>query len=33
MNAFEQYTLIIGALAILLEGFTYLRGFFHKILH
>ncbi len=33
MNSFEQYTIIIGILAILFEGVSYLRGFLHKILH
>ena len=33
MNPFEQYTLVIGILAILLEGISYLRGFFRKLLH
>lgn len=33
MNPFEQYTLIIGVLAVLVEGFSYLRSFLQKILH
>jgi len=33
MNSFEQFTLIIGALAVLIEGFSYLKEFFQKILH
>lgn len=33
MNPFEQYTLIIGVLAVLIEGFSYLRSFLKKILH
>jgi hypothetical protein len=33
MNPFEQYTLIIGALAILIEGFGRLRDFVHKLMH
>jgi hypothetical protein len=33
MNPFEQYTLIIGALAILFEAVSYVRGFIQKIFH
>jgi len=33
MNPFEQYTVIIGILAILFEGVSYLRGFLRKIFH
>lgn len=33
MNAFEQYTVIIGVLAVLLEGFSYLRDLVHKRMH
>lgn len=33
MNSFEQYTLIIGLLAVLVEGVSYLRGFVQKLLH
>lgn len=33
MNSFEQYTLIIGFLAVLFEGFSYLRGLVYKLLH
>ena len=33
MNPFEQYTIIIGVLAILFEGFSYLRSFLQKMLH
>jgi len=33
MNAFEQYTVIIGILAILFESISYLRAFFRKMIH
>jgi hypothetical protein len=33
MNPFEQFTVIIGVLAVLLEGISYLRGFLHKLFH
>jgi hypothetical protein len=33
MNPFEQFTIIIGLLAVLFEGLGYLRGFLHKLLH
>lgn len=33
MNPFEQFTIIIGLLAVLLEGVSYLRKFARKILH
>jgi len=33
MNSFEQFTLIIGLLAVLLEGLSYLRGFLRKLFH
>jgi hypothetical protein len=33
MNPFEQYTLIIGAAAILIEAYGFLRDYFHKLLH
>ncbi len=32
MNSFEQYTIIIGLLAVLFEGFGYLRNCLQKIL-
>lgn len=32
MNPFEQYTIIIGVLAVLFEGGSYLRDFFRRIL-
>lgn len=33
MNSFEQFTVIIGVLAVLIEGFSYLRDFLRKIFH
>jgi hypothetical protein len=33
MNSFEEYTVIIGVLAIALEGFSYVRDFLHKLFH
>jgi len=33
MNAFEQFTVIVGLLAILLEGWDHVRSFIHKLLH
>ena len=33
MNSFEQYTIIIGVLAVLLEGLSYLRDFVRKLMH
>jgi hypothetical protein len=33
MNPFEQFTIIIGLLAVVFEGLDYLRGFLHKLLH
>jgi hypothetical protein len=33
MNPFEQYTVIVGVLAILFEGASWLRDFLRKILH
>ncbi len=32
MNSFEQYTIIIGLLAVLFEGLGYLRNYMQKIL-
>jgi hypothetical protein len=32
MNPFEQLTIIIGLLAVLLEGLSYLRAFAKKLL-
>ncbi len=31
MNPFEQYTLLIGLLAVLLEGISWLRGVVRKM--
>lgn len=33
MNPFEQFTVIIGILAVLLEGVSYLRGFLNRLFH
>ena len=33
MNPFEQYTLIVGVLAILIEGISYMRDFLRKVFH
>ena len=33
MNPFEQYTLVIGLLAIAFEGVSYIREFIQKIFH
>jgi len=33
MNPFEQYTLIIGLLAVALEGFSRVKEFLHKVMH
>jgi len=33
MNPFEQYTLVIGVLAVLFEGLSYLRDFLRKLMH
>jgi len=33
MNPFEQFTIIIGVLAVLFEGLSYVRDFFRKLLH
>jgi hypothetical protein len=33
MNPFEQYTIIIGVLAVLIEGVSYLRDFLRKLFH
>ncbi len=33
MNPFEQFTIIIGLLAVLLEGASYLRSFAKKLFH
>ncbi len=31
MNPFEQYTIVIGVLAVLFEGISYLRVFLRKV--
>jgi hypothetical protein len=31
MNPFEQYTLIVGVLAVFIEGYSYVRGFLRKV--
>jgi hypothetical protein len=33
MNSFEEYTIIIGLLAVMFEAFSYLRVFLRKLLH
>jgi hypothetical protein len=33
MNSFEEYTLMIGLLAVLLEGLRHLKEKFHAWLH
>jgi hypothetical protein len=33
MNSFEEFTVIIGLLAVAFEGFDYLKGFVKKLLH
>ena len=33
MNPFEQYTIIIGVLAILFEGVSYLRDFLRELMN
>jgi len=33
MNSFESFTVIIGLLAVFLEGVSYARDFLHKLLH
>mgnify|MGYP001554947656 CR=1 FL=1 len=33
MNSFEEFTLIVGLLAVLFEGFSYLGRYIHKLLH
>jgi hypothetical protein len=33
MNPFEQYTLIIGLLAVALEGLSYVKEFVRRLLH
>ncbi len=31
MNSFEQFTVIIGLLAVLFEGMSYVKEFVHKL--
>ena len=33
MNSFEDFTVIIGLLAVLLEGFSYLKAFVRKLIN
>lgn len=33
MNSFEEYTVIIGLLAVLIEGFGYAKDFLHRLIH
>ena len=33
MNSFEEYTVIIGLLAVLLEGLSYVKDFLHKLMN
>jgi hypothetical protein len=33
MNSFEQFTVIIGLLAVLIEGFSYVKDFLRKLMH
>jgi hypothetical protein len=33
MNSFEEYTVIIGVLAIALEGISYVRDYLRKLFH
>ena len=33
MNSFEGYTVVIGALAIAIEGFGYMRDYLRKLFH
>jgi len=33
MNSFEQYTVLIGLLAVAIEGFSYVQEFVRKLLH
>jgi hypothetical protein len=32
MNSFEQFTVIIGLLAVLIEGFSYVKDFLRKLM-
>ena len=33
MNSFEQFTIVIGLLAVVLEGVGRLRSYLHKLIH
>jgi hypothetical protein len=33
MNSFEEYTVIIGLLAVLIEGFDYAKDLLRKLMH
>lgn len=33
MNSFEEFTVIIGILAIAFEGLDYVKSFFRKLFH
>jgi hypothetical protein len=33
MNSFEEYTVIIGLLAVLMEGLGYAKDFLRKLMH
>jgi hypothetical protein len=33
MNSFEEFTVIIGLLAVLFEGFSYLGKYLRKVIH
>jgi len=33
MNSFEEYTVIIGLLAVLLEGLSYVKDFLRKLMN
>ena len=33
MNSFEEYTVIIGLLAVLIEGYDYAKDFLRKLMH
>ena len=33
MNTFEEFTVIIGLLAVAFEGIGYVKSYIHKLLH
>jgi len=33
MNSFEDFTVIIGLLAVLMEAFSYVKEFLRKLMH